>query len=348
MILLIVLGLIYLCFMLFPFMVAFSANNRGGRQMLLIRHDNEKDPRFFSKRFREMMKRAGTLPAGNPPQGIPGTGSVSLSVKERYCTPPFFEEEVDAIVYATEPFDQGKARVFKKEIYSLKDTRIRAGTTLRAVASEGRLRIEKDSVLGRWADAEEDVEVEDGVYLGVSLTSAKNIHIGTGCRFRRLFGRAVSFGTLKIKPRYTTPPKDGGRYFDPVYRTEQDLPNLLEGDVVFTGHRVIPAATAIEGSVKGHGSVHVGRGTSINGNLFSNGDVVLEQNVFVAGNIFSQENVLIGPGCQIGTPNRVKSVIARKRIVVSEGAVVYGYLSCERGGCSVTEQAYEAETCAAF
>lgn len=69
----------------------------------------------------------------------------------------------------------------------------------------------------------------------------------------------------------------------------------------------------------------------VNGNIFRDDDVEIEGNVWIKGNIFSQKSIILKNGVVVGEEGKVKSVVARDKILIKGPFRVYGYLHSEDG-----------------
>ena len=85
------------------------------------------------------------------------------------------------------------------------------------------------------------------------------------------------------------------------------------------------------------------KGAIISGNVIADGTIALDEDVEVRGILFSQESIYVGANNEIGECGLIKSVIAREKVTLCEGAVVYGYISGEKPCETVDCEQYEEE-----
>lgn len=330
MMLFIMIFLLYLVLLLLPFMLANSSLDVGTKHSLVVKSENLRDPRYFSKAFGAMMERALKT--------YDGSGVIRLSKPEVLAIPPLSDEEtVEAVVLAQKSFAPTGPRVFQKEIYCQSDARIPEGTRLRAITCNGELTFMQNCDLGRWADGVVSMTVMEGCHLGISASSANRLVIAAGCTFRRLYAPEIQIG--EAGPIQNPPEPD---VCTDVRQDVTEVPDLerLEGDVICVKNFMVGERAEITGSLKTRKHAHIKSGARIMGNLIADGNIVLERNVFVGGIVFSQSWIYIGPDCQIGRAGRIKSVVARDGIVLAEGARVFGYVSGEHDGSTIPAEEY--------
>lgn len=89
----------------------------------------------------------------------------------------------------------------------------------------------------------------------------------------------------------------------------------------------------INGSFSVRGSITIGDKEGpvvVNGDIFSDGDVQIEGSVWVKGNVFSQSSITLKNGVVIGIEGKVKSAVARGKILIEGPFRIYGYLHSEK------------------
>ena len=313
MILLIVLTLLFLALLLFPFLLANVSLEKDKALSLVVKSDNLRDPRYFSKAFIALMERGLA--------SYDGSGVLQLSKKERLIEPPLPEGDTDALIYAQGDFAPKEARVFPKEIYCKGDAQLPAGTALRAIACLGSLTLGENCTLSRWADAERALTVLPGCSLGISVSSGHDLIVGLACSFRRLYAAEVIVGTAAAPHNPPEPP-----VCKEIHRDLQQLEDFasVEGSIVSMKDFVIGEDACVSGSVKSRGRIHVKRGAHIMGNLIADADIVVEDSVFVGGIVFSQRWIYLGPGTQVGRKGHIKSVVAKCGVTLAEGVREFG------------------------
>lgn len=332
--------IIFLCclFLLFSFLWPFMG---GWREMrlredplpLFINFDYLKEPRYFSVSFRNLFK--GDFDKSDLASGI---HEIKLSKTEKV---EVFEggalrnrDEVKDLFYVKNNLSTDSGVVFDKEIYVKGNTVIGRENYVRALASDGEVMLATGTVISRWVDAEDKVMAEDDCDLGISVTSGKEVSIGRGCKFKRLYGNPVNTGGDRSKLENLL----SQEY--PVYDCVEDSTNIKEikentvNDFsIITVHALqIGSNSVINGHIKCFKGVVIGDNVLVTGNLFSEGDVKLGSNCTVLGSIFSQDRVTLSPYTTIGQPGKIKSVIGSRSVVLSNDVTVYGYVSTDGEG----------------
>lgn len=326
-----VITVVFLVMLLMPFFVAGNVMNFSSKPTLQIKFNNRRDPRYFAKSFRAMMDSAL---ASSTESGV-----IMLSKAEHYCTGIPDVNEVDSVVFCREPTACKEPKLFLKELYCCKNLSLAPDTVLRAVAGLEDVTLGARTDLARWADAEHVLHCGEDCILGISASSGRILELEKGCCFKRLFAPEIRIGTVNAPMACSIEEKhsDAGN----IWRTkivEDD--ETVETDVISNGSLGIGRNALVTGSVKAFGNVRVKKGARIIGNLISDGTIALEEGVFVGGVVFSEDSILIGSNCQIGKKYTTKSVVAKNSVTLCSGSRVYGYVSCERGGKTVSPEEY--------
>ncbi len=311
-----------------------------------IRLDYTKDPRYFGRSFRSMLRNV------LPDEHVLGDCKVTLSKEEILKVSNSLhvriEEEVDQTLYVADTLTVGDGANLHNEAYSKGNIVLGRNVSVRALAGDGNIEAGAGLVVSRWIDSEGDMRLGPDGSLGISATAEGRLVLGPNTRFQRLFGNPVSLGDFVYKD-WELPAPDQEALIEPekvtnisdvctyVRHFSTEPEQIVTGDVVSKGDVNVRELASILGSVKAHGNVVVGSGALITGNLFCEKDVVLKPGARVIGNVFSQGNVLLHSDCVIGRPGHVKSLIVRKGLSVHRGAAIYGYVLTE--GMGTTEDA---------
>ncbi|MCM2268388.1 MAG: hypothetical protein NDI60_11530 [Elusimicrobiales bacterium] len=280
-----------------------------------------KDPFYFFKSFRALMLAKAYYFAKDS-----GTVQIQLSRPEDVDVFRRLQGADDSyygnIVYAKEAIACGKNCVFCKEVYSLGDIDAGPSAVFRAVGAEGALRLGAGSEVTRWAAAEGPLLAEEGVSLGVSAASHKSLALAAGCLFHSLYA-----------PEISTAPSNA------AFPQAGELPRATELPACRTSGMLITRApvrlrsgTELSGSVKSHSSVLLEAGAKVFGGIFAEGDIFIGRDCRVAGNVFAQGSVFIDHGVEIGAGGGIKSVIAKRRILLGGGVKVFGHISTQGRG----------------
>jgi len=326
-----------------PLVMGYLTLDRKHDHTLPIRQDNTKNPRYFSKAFKALVEAALLK--------YEGKGTVYLSKDENLCFAkdiPVNIEQFDSLVVAEEAFHSNGIQYFSKEIYAKRGASIGPNCVVRAIASNAVLIFKEGCSVIRWADAEEGLYALRDCNLGVSASSASIIMLNLDCSFTRLFAHEiyVCADFSKVKPlsslsRLVTANKQTTRNTSTSVELESVSPDeVLDCSIVSKAGLSLYEGCTVLGDVKSNKGIRIQKGVSITGNVFAEGNVVIEEDAYIGGAIFTQESVFLGPRCEVGRYGVTKSIVARESVILCEGSTVYGYIHCERGGCTVSEDEF--------
>ncbi|MDO4477460.1 MAG: polymer-forming cytoskeletal protein [Lachnospiraceae bacterium] len=325
--LIIILTIVFLVILLLPFLLASASIGKNRDLKLKIRSDNARDPRYFAKSFTAMMEKAL--------ETYDGSGTIQLSRPNKLATAPFPDEPIDGIALIDGDYAADRQQVFREEVFVRGDAAFAPQSSLRAVAGLDDVVLNQDSEIIRWIDARNHLIIRKGCDLGISATSAHFLSIDVDCRFCRLYAPIITVGA-ETEPTFMlpkAPPKKEGE----IARVDKvEIEEVIETDLITHHSLVIEFNGVVLGSVKSRGDIRVCDGAVIMGNLVADGTIVLEDNVYVGGTVFSQESVYVGRNCQVGKPYEMKSLVAQDNVILCAGACIFGYVTCERGGMTVT------------
>lgn len=329
--------LIFLILLLIPFMPAIMELLRPkDASSLFIKMNYSKDPRYFGRSFREIIKNL--IPADTSF----GIREVTLSKNEKveiaHSKRILAGEKVNHILYITgDLVSEDKVR-FNKEVYVKGDAAIGSKNTLSAIACDGSLSISNEVSVVRWADAEGKVEVYDNCNLGISISSGDELRLSKGCKFKRLYGMPITtYNIDNNQPVLCHGRKD---ISDDTWILNKDhmiIPPFtrIEKDIIVKGNLRVRKGCILMGSVKTHGELIVEEDVKVSGNLFSERDIEIGEGATISGDVFSQGSITIKRGVSIGSIGKIKSVIGKKGIILGQGVMIYGYAMTEGSGVVV-------------
>ncbi|MBI5042515.1 MAG: hypothetical protein HZC10_01495 [Nitrospirae bacterium] len=332
----IIIGLIFISFIilvLIPFIPGAAELVRPrDSKPLYIRMDYSKDPRYFGKTFKKILK--------DSLRGLrEGTRKVRLSKDEEVeivvsgnIAP---NSEVLTVLHVLNDITSSENVGFKKEIYVAGDAVIGKENMVRAIASDGNIRLSEGAKVIRWLDAEGNIEVDKGCDLGISASSGNELRIERNCRFKRLFGTPViTFGLPKKKtiPAGSVEITTAKKIVTDKKRVVIPPATRVEDTLILKQELEVKEDCVLMGSLKVYGNVLIGQGVIIFGNIFSEGDIEIGEDSEVAGIIFSQKHIKIKDGVKIGNASTVKSVIGKKGIILGKNVTIYGYIMTESTG----------------
>lgn len=310
---------------------------------LPIKLHYSKDPRHLGRSFRRILFEGL---GGNT--AAPGLRTVRLSKDEtvEFRTGCRIEAErtLPHILLVQGDLHTQSRVTFRKELYVGGSVSIGPRCRLRALACDGHAVLGPDSRIARWVDADGDIRVGAGSCLGVSCSCTGRLALDHGVEFQRLFSPRITSPDYRERrlpalPSGGMPRSDGKpiKTIDDVtyYRRTASLllsGTVIEQNMVVKGDLNLADRVSIHGDVRCAGRAIIGRGSLIAGDVFAEGPVEILHDAVVLGNLFSQDSVRLHPGVRIGQTGRIKSIIAKKRIVVDRNVAICGYVLTEGKG----------------
>ncbi len=296
-----------------------------------------KDPRYMGRRARALL--AGALEGLDL---VPGRHEVTLSKPETLDLHDAFDmpdgECSELLTVVRGNASLGEAARLENDLHVDGDAAVGRRAVVRSLACGGRAEVGPDARVVRWLDAEGEIVVRPGARLGATVSTPRELHLGDGVTFRRLWGSPVlTDGGGETDPAplpaSTSVPHDptGEINIDEhVTRHDGDLelddlgsdpvrPLVVRGDFTLGGGLVFRA------SVKVYGSVRLRPGAVVVGDVFAEQDVVLEDGAVVEGNVFTQGRAELRRGARVGAPERRTSLVAHKELLLGPGVSLYGY-----------------------
>ena len=278
---------------------------RKDAKPVYINLDYTREPDYFGKSFMTVLKKALNSLNMNIEE-IFSCCYVSLSMprgKEwiNFTTPDFLsEKEVLAVTVFLSDTHLNTEKTFKKEVVVLGDFLLTENCTMRSLYVRGDCIIKSCLRVERWLHIEGNLEVNSFTTLGCSSYVKGDAVIKGSVAFKRFYAKRIS--------TFTCEQKESG--------SEKNSVNIK-------GPLKTKWPLIIDGTK---------RSICIDGDLFSEGDVEIQGNVHVKGCVFSQGNVVLKHGVRIGDKDRIKSVVAKEKIIIKGAFEIYGYLHAENGG----------------
>lgn len=328
---------VFVVMLLFPILFSLYSLKKNKAEVLEIEQSKVKDPRYFARSFTKLFDRKWA--------NYDGSGKIFLSMEEDlleadklavyppHCTSVVYAENLD--------FRPPEGIYFGKEIYARQNAFLYGIETVRAICSK------KDLVLGsgtkvlRWVDAEGTLKVSDNCNLGISASSNTKIVIGNNCVFRRLYAPVVILGEPPNNSRVYDPRQ--AKYFNPSVLDEfrnikyvsddlTDDEGILKSSIITKHDITVLDGLIVKGHIRSHKNIKICDNAVIYGNLFAEKDIYLGQNSRVYGLVFTQGSLYVESGVTLGQPGKIKSVIARGKIIFAKNCCIYGYVSSETRG----------------
>lgn len=342
-------GILTLIFIIFwiliflPFTFAIiEAKKPKENTPLSINMEYVKNPRYFDTSFRKIL-----LSALKDTRMVPSFYNVKLSKEEKVEISENknikSNSEINHIIFVKGNLKTGENVVLHKEIYSKGKINIGKKNILRAITSEDDIQFSEGVKVVRWAGSDKNIYVEKGCNLGVITAAEKMLKISSNCTFRRLYGQPVVTGEeIKIE-------KDKKNEKEiKEHREIKEISDIslvvskkwaiiasnskIEKDIISKSSLLIKEHSEIYGSIKVYGKLILEKGVKIDGNIFGESEIEIGENCVITGDVFSQENIKVGNNVVIGKKGKIKSLIARNKIVLGKDVSIYGFILAENEG----------------
>jgi len=303
---------------------------------LFVSMDYHKYPRYFASSFRKKL-----IDSLNDPHAAEGHRELQLSKREQVQIidqadfPP--GTSVEHILYVSRDLASGDSVALRKEVYVRGSARIGPRNRLQALAADGDISIGRGTRFLRWLDAEGSVHADEACRLGIDAACGGAFAIGRFCSFMRLFGLPVQAGELPAgddEARDRAGAVEVQVPSDSIERNPASIPplSLKSASIISAESLTVGDYSVIRGHIKAHRDLVLGTHVTVTGNLFAEGSIEIGADSMIFGTIFSQQRVVIRASAQIGTKDRIKSVIGKKGVVLEQGARVYGLVMTEGKG----------------
>lgn len=330
---------LFIIMLSFPLLTAYLYYKNRKSDVLSINQNYVKEPRYFAKSFSGMVEKC--LPTAE-------NKVISLSREERYLDSEDVANRtgyIEELVLCKKELKVNKGtKEFLKEVYCGENSIFDVEKLIvRAAYGKSRLIIGNYTSVVRWIDAEDSLVVYDNCKLGISATAGNTLCIGGKCSFQRLYAPKIFLGFRPEEIKEFSESKDANIYLMSVnpqkkndirYVSKEitDENGVCDFSVRSWNNITVNENLILKGDIRSHKGVRICRNSVVVGNIFCENDVLLEEGALVLGNILCQRNIIFEEGAIVGVNGQISSVIARDRIIFKGKNVVYGFVSCERGG----------------
>jgi predicted acyltransferase (DUF342 family) len=295
-----------------------------------------RDPRYFGTSFKGLLKKAIKTEKISE-----GTQLLTLSKKENVEILSEMKissgESVDHLMYVTGNFETLANVTLNKEIYVVGEASIGEGSTLRALAAEGKVWLAPNTNVIRWVDAEGAFSADSSCDLGWSISSGKRLEMSSGCRFRRLFGMPVQTWSDDSEKEIPVSGHKGDEIEESAFIGDRNWTIIpphtkIDKTLIFKQNLRIKRHCILDQDVKTYKNLVLEEGVRIKGNVFVENSITTGPSTRIFGNVFSQESIRFGIGTKIGREGSMKSVVARGDIVLDRAVAIYGYVVAGKRG----------------
>ena len=332
-----------------PFMVGYNElKEKKDDENLYVNRNYVREPRYFGESFRALLNKAKKEWEG----AAKGTETkIHLSKNELLDIGLDVNKSPVAanniVIYKNNveiPAQSG----FQKEVYGKESMDVSKDCWARAVAVDGNLRFGAGSKVVRWLDVEGEADIEDNAVLGISATSGTRLHIGHGCKFKRLYAPVIAVGEKYLTGLKANTGKMAAALPKPLYNEiEYNISEIAPLDdkekrpygplvypkiVVTNRNLTIKNDMIMLGGIKAKKDLTIEDNVVVLGNIFCEGILTVGSNCILKNIVFSQEDIKLGQGTQVGEQGKIKSIIARGKIILAEGVKIYGFALTDKGG----------------
>lgn len=341
----IILILLFIIFITLPFVPGIiELLSPMDDKPLSIKMEYSKDARYFGKSFkkilRDSLKKAKFK--NNMTEVKLSSGLEKIEIIHSGFSPD--EKTFEHILLISGNLVTKGPNNFNKEIYIEGNASFGHGNMIRAAVVNKDAKLHGNAKIIRWLDVDGNIEASEGIDLGISASCGKKLQLSTGCKFRRLLGNPITtfkdilpvhYSIEKNEKNVSTANAVGLTYFNKIINEDMiyDKPANVKGNLIVNGNIEINNEFTIKGSIKASGKVTINTVKRVNiiGNIISDDIITMKGDIKIYGNIFSQEEVLL-EGVDVGKIDKVKSVIAKKKLTLGKNVVIYGFVLTEGAG----------------
>lgn len=322
----------FLLLLFFPFILSIKAPHKGKENLIKIRQDDKRVPRSYALEFNEkvetmLSERANT---DKPPSEVAEPYIIAESISS---------PTADKLVISESNFYAAKHSNFQKEVYAAGKAFFDLGCTIVA-CSAAKVQLADECYVSYWIDGEKELVAGENCNLGICATSKHYISMGNNNSFKRIFSPLIEISVVDkakqpLSMDVTTPSQD---YVDDELRNIKHVAarKVIEGNIVTKKALYLREGCTLKGHISSSNRILIKRGCQIYGNIFSDKAILIEGDCFIGGIVFSQGAILVGPNSSIGQAGKIKSVIAREELILSENSVIYGYVNSDKDGLTTS------------
>jgi len=295
-----------------------------------------KDPRAIVKYFNQYFYESFGDTTLNPGKILKSQRLGKLEVIEAPLKKKVYKEMVYIVGKTTIP----EGVKFEKGVVSDEELIFGEGCYSRVIRTTNKVTLGEKNCITRWIDSEGILVVGSNSHINIA-SSLSVIHLTTGVSFHRLYGYPIltshTFSFNKNLQAVRKEHLDEAKIdenllyiFDKQYRI--NAADTRFRSIVTQGDLILETGVKLFGNVKANGDVILKENCFVDGNIIAEGSIKIGKNCFVSGDLFSRNTITIDSYTQIGTQEHSKSVVAKKRISLSEHVAIFNYLLTDEVG----------------
>lgn len=341
--------LLFILMIALPFLLGYKElKEKKDDSNLYVNRNYVREPRYFGQSFRALMNKAkGDWE--NAGKGIEIKIHLSkdelLNIGQDTTTDPIAAESL--FMYKDNSFIPAYS-TFQKEVYCRGNMDSGRECLARAIAVDGNCYFGDNSKVVRWLDVEGEAVIGNDVALGISAASGTGLRLGHGCRFKRLYGPYITVGEpfareLGVKAQQLISALPKPAYNEIEYNIDKVAPKedkekrpygpMIFPKIIITNRTLtIHKDMVVLGSIKAKKDLIIEDNVVILGDVFCEGNLTVGNGCVLGNVVFCQENITLGAGTEVGQAGKLKSLIARGKILLDKGVTIYGYVLTDEGG----------------
>jgi predicted acyltransferase (DUF342 family) len=327
--------ILFLLLLILPFLPGIiELLRKDDAEPLFIHMDYAKDPRYFGKSFKYILRQAAAgVTVGPEIRDLQLSKQEKAQITESLVVS--VNREIDHLLYIQGNLVTRDHACLTKGAYVTGDVSLGVNNTIHILVADGNIAVAAGTKFGRWLDADGTIAVEENCNLGICASSGDKLYLDQNCIFRRLFGMPIITGDVHTSMAAALPKAE----FIPltpafVRKKDSEIPagTVIDKHMVFTRDVNIGRDAILMGDVKSYGNIVIEDNVTIYGNIFADGDIYIGSGAKIGGNVFSQEAVYIAKQVVISRPDVIKSVVGKKTVSIEQNVTIYGYVTTEGDG----------------
>jgi UDP-3-O-[3-hydroxymyristoyl] glucosamine N-acyltransferase len=327
--------LLFLLLLILPFLPGIiELVRKDDAEPLFIHMDYAKDPRYFGKSFKHILRQAAAgLTVGPEIRDLQLSKQEKVQITESLVVSA--NREIDHVLYIQGNLITGDHAYLIKGAYATGDVSLGVNNTIHVLVADGNISVASGTKFGRWLDADGTIAVGENCNLGICASSGDKLYLDQNCIFRRLFGMPIITGNTQATA-VSVLPKAVFLPLTPAFvrKKDREIPagTVIDKHIVFTRDVNIGRDAILMGDVKSYGNVVIEENVTIHGNVFADGDIYIGSGAKIDGNVFSQKAVYIAKQVVISRPDVIKSVVGKKMVSIEQNVTIHGYVTTEGDG----------------
>ncbi|MCX7758420.1 MAG: hypothetical protein N2169_02235 [bacterium] len=209
--------------------------------------------------------------------------------------------KIDFVTINVGSLELRKEYFFSKELVVLGDLYIHDNCFFNNLIVIGNMYVNSKIKILNFLHVDGEIHINSETNVQGTIFASKKILILSKLHFKKIFSpKIISKYDSDIEKKYET--------------LDEDKKIVISGNIKLEGNLIIDSKEK-----------HV----IIDGNVVSDKDIYLRGNIWVLNNLFCQGSINLSDGVLVGSLGKIKSVVAKKKIIISGNVKVYGYLHTE-------------------